>query len=258
MPDLSNLLGAVYGDTPSPAPRDPEDEAHVEREAAAEERGAAVPDWANDERLDAAFAQWKPGPSADASQTEHAFAGHNGDDPPPPLADDLAAALSEALVASSGVADDTDDGDDAGVADGTVDDGLTPRNVDPDDEAPAPNLEAVHERAAAHDDVDHLRRSPAITSQRAAAAELTAASRVDPEPVVTPPAPQPEAVVAPVASAPAHAEQAAVTQGLPVAVDTTMTPKTGLPGARRWDRSDDDILPAKQSKKFFSLSLRRG
>ena len=250
MPDLSNLLGAVYGDTPSSAPRDPEDEAHVEREAAAEERGAAVPDWANDERLDAAFAQWKPGPSAGASQAEHAFAGQNGDDPPPPLADDLAAALSEALVASSGVADDTDD------------DGVTPPKVvgfpDPDDEAPAPHFEAVHERAAAHDDVDHLRRSPAITSQRAAAAELTAASRVDPEPVVTPPAPQPEAVVAPVASAPAHAEQAAVTQQLPVAVDTTMTPKTGLPGARRWDRSDDDILPAKQSKKFFSLSLRRG
>ncbi|MBV8304299.1 MAG: hypothetical protein JOZ04_08825 [Acidimicrobiia bacterium] len=256
MPDLSNLLGAVYGDTPSSAPRDPEDEAHVEREAAAEERGPAVPDWANDERLDAAFAQWKPGPSAEATQAEHAFARQNGDDPPPPLADDLAAALSEALVASSGVADDADDA------------GLTPPNVDPtawahesaDDEDGSETHEDVdHENGpAAHDDLDHLRHSPTITPQRAAAAELTAASRVDPEPVVTPPAPQPEAVVAPVASAPAHAEQAAVTQQLPVAVDTTMTPKTGLPGARRWDRSDDDILPAKQSKKFFSLSLRRG
>ncbi|MBV8235684.1 MAG: hypothetical protein JO075_08280 [Acidimicrobiia bacterium] len=252
MPDLSNLLGAVYGDTPSPAPRDPEDEAHVEREAAAEERGAAVPDWANDERLDAAFAQWKPGPSADASQAEHAFAGQNGDDPPPPLADDLAAALSEALVASSGVADERDEHDDGGPA-------AWAHEPAADEDGSETHEDEDHENGpAAHDDVDHLRHSPAITSQRAAAAELTAASRVDPEPVVTPPAPQPEAVVAPVASAPAHAEQAAVTQGLPVAVDTTMTPKTGLPGARRWDRSDDDILPAKQSKKFFSLSLRRG
>ncbi|MBV8297055.1 MAG: hypothetical protein JO085_09475 [Acidimicrobiia bacterium] len=232
MPDLSNLLGAVYGDTPSAAPRDPEDAAHVEREPAAEERGPAVPDWANDEQLDAAFAQWKPGPSADASQAEHAFAGQNGDDPPPPLADDLAAALSEALVASSGVADE----------DGS--------ETDEDED---------HENGpAAHDDVDDLRHLPTITPQRAAAAELTAASRVDPGPVITPPAPQPEAVVAPVASAPAHAEQAAVTQKLPVAVETTMTPNTGLFGARRWDRSDDDILPAKQSKRFFSLSLRRG
>src|SRR4051794_24348214 len=73
MPDLSNLLGAVYGDSPSSTPRDPEDEAHVEHEPAAEERAPAVPAWADDEHLDAAFAQWKPGPSSDASPDEHAF-----------------------------------------------------------------------------------------------------------------------------------------------------------------------------------------
>src|SRR3954451_2267096 len=113
MPDLSNLLGAVYGDGPSPAGRDPEDEAHVETEPTAAERGPAVPDWADDEHLDAAFAQWKPGPSADASPAEHAFVRDTSDDddPPPPLADDLAAALSEALVASSTTDHETDVGD---------------------------------------------------------------------------------------------------------------------------------------------------
>src|SRR5690348_8752113 len=108
MPDLSNLLGAVYGDGPSTS-RDPEDEAHVEKEPAAHERGPAVPDWADDEHLDAAFAQWKPGPSEDATPAEHAFVHDADEDPAPPLADDLAAALSEALVAASGTADDTAD-----------------------------------------------------------------------------------------------------------------------------------------------------
>jgi hypothetical protein len=40
----------------------------------------------------------------------------------------------------------------------------------------------------------------------------------------------------------------------PVAASTATLPA----GMSRWDRSDDDILPEKQSKKFFSLSLRRG
>src|SRR5438270_14032736 len=105
MPDLSNLLGAVYGDTPSETAPDPDDEAHVEREPAAEERAPAVPDWADDEHLDAAFAQWKPGPSDDASAVERAVISQAHDDPPPPLPDDLAAALSEALVATSAQAD---------------------------------------------------------------------------------------------------------------------------------------------------------
>src|SRR5436305_4611372 len=109
MPDLSNLLGAVYGDSGSEKGRDPEDEAHVEHEPAAAERGPAVPDWADDEHLDAAFAQWKPGPSDDASPVEHAFVKDTDNEPPPPLADDLAAALSEALVAASGTAAATPD-----------------------------------------------------------------------------------------------------------------------------------------------------
>src|SRR2546423_15448834 len=122
MPDLSNLLGAVCGDGPSAKDRDPEDEAHVEHEAAASERTAtpAVPDWADDEHLDAAFAQWKPGPSDGASPVEHALAKDTDDEPPPPLADDLAAALSEALVAASSTADST--------ADATP--GRTPQHLD--------------------------------------------------------------------------------------------------------------------------------
>src|SRR5438874_2810438 len=121
MPDLSNLLGAVYGDAPSAPPRDAEDEAHVEREPAADERGPGVPEWADDEHLDAAFAQWKPGPSADASPAEQAFVRETDEDPPPPLADDLAAALSEALVASSTTDHETD------VADATAYGGPKPK-----------------------------------------------------------------------------------------------------------------------------------
>src|SRR5207237_3710539 len=107
MPDLSNLLGAVYGDSPT-SERDPEDEAHVPHEPAATQRGPAVPDWADDEHLDAAFAQWKPGPAADASAAERDVLDES-DDPAPPLADDLAAALSEALVATSAPADTSDE-----------------------------------------------------------------------------------------------------------------------------------------------------
>src|SRR5205823_4885752 len=107
MPDLSNLLGAVYGESPK-SERDPEDEAPVPREPAADQRGPAVPDWADDEHLDAAFAQWKPGPAADASVVEHEMV-EETDDPAPPLADDLAAALSEALVATSAPADTSDE-----------------------------------------------------------------------------------------------------------------------------------------------------
>ena len=57
----------------------------------------------------------------------------------------------------------------------------------------------------------------------------------------------PKPVAAPVAMAPQPAEAIAEP---PVAL-----------GSRRWDRSDDDILPSKGGsggKKFFSLSLRRG
>ncbi|TMK88775.1 MAG: hypothetical protein E6G57_04995 [Actinobacteria bacterium] len=275
MPDLSNLLGAVYGDTPSSeSPRGPEDEAHVEHEPAAGERGPAVPDWADDEHLDAAFAQWKPGPPEDASPTEHAVVKGADDDPPPPLADDLAAALSEALVASSGAADDTDDDgfkptkvvdfsdaddEDAPETEKTeAPTALAPTVEDEDDVEHHEDVVAHHEDDTsedAHDEADHLRHLPAITPQREAAAELTATSRFEPGRVVTPPAPEPEPTgpaTVPTPAAPATSTPAAD------AVEVT-TPVVAVPvGARQWDRSNDDILPDKQTKKFFSLSLRRG
>jgi len=351
MPDLSNLLGAVYGDGPSSTDRDPEDEPHVEHEPAAAERTAtpAVPDWADDEHLDAAFAQWKPGPSSDASPVEHAFVNDADDDPPPPLADDLTAALSEALVASSGAADDSDHVDvaDANAYGGPkpkaydfslVDDDIEPaaqvqpvhevdevqdvkhdvapiaelepaheaepvHEADPVHEAepvdevepvadvkplhevepvhepePVHEVDAVHEVHEVHevednevdddedtdasvnhvqfrpvDDADdHLRRPAPITAQREAAAELTAASRTEHESPFAPPSPDPEPAA--VVSAPSPVVAVPEPSPAPVAVSTATAPA----GTRRWDRSDDDILPENQSKKFFSLSLRRG
>ena len=97
MAELSNLLGAVYGDTVENG-RDP-DGPPTPVEPAAADRGPAVPDWADDAHLDAAFAAWTPGPAAHAHAVERAIV---TDEPvvAQPLADDLAAALSEALVAS--------------------------------------------------------------------------------------------------------------------------------------------------------------
>jgi hypothetical protein len=251
MPDLSNLLGAVYGEEPSSPARDADDEAPVRREPPADERGPAVPAWADDEHLDAAFAEWKPGPPADASAAEREVVGQTHDDPAPPLPDDLAAALSEALVATSAQRDDehpsaTDHADDA-------DDAATDHADDADDAEPL--SAADHTGDIDNTDVGRAVAPPSLSPQRAAAAELTAASRVDPEPAAAfapPPAPEPAPVavtpVAPVvvpepasAPAPEPAAQAEVP-----------------PGARRWDRSDDDILPEKRSRGFFSFSLRRG
>lgn len=334
MPDLSNLLGAVYGDGPSSTDRDPEDEAHVEQEPAADERGPAVPDWADDDHLDAAFAQWKPGPAPDASPAEHAFATDADDDAPPPLADDLAAALSEALVAVAGGVEETIDPVtgheppkrfDFSVQD-EVDDpteeaeppqvfaplNLSKSENDSDDRAetaqplelgevgapepavqdwhePEPEVEAeaepdheldlepidvghVHETAAAevnnaveaveddhtavvdeHDEVEETRR-PSMTTPREAAAELTATSRAVAEPAVAEPAPEPESEPVAAVPVPVPPEPTRV----PFATDGPSAATTLPTGTRRWDRSDDDILPEKQAKKFFSFSLRRG
>ncbi|HEV3353761.1 MAG TPA: hypothetical protein VG076_12615 [Acidimicrobiales bacterium] len=295
MPDLSNLLGAVYGDGPSSTSRDPEDEAHVEKEPAADERAPAVPDWADDDHLDAAFAQWKPGPADDASPVEHAFVKDtDDDDPPPPLPDDLAAALSEALVATSGRAHDPDDDEpevtfqprklvdfSAPVLDDDDEDVMLPESVwgaHTADEHAADEHEVVEQvtdqhtveahtveahTVEAHTVEAHIGEpAPPITPQRAAAAELTAASRIEPDPVFAPPAPAPQPAhvpePVPVASAPASIEAVAPAT-MPVAAGAPAAPTTPLPpGARHWDRSEDDILPEKQSRKLFSFSLRRG
>jgi hypothetical protein len=337
MPDLSNLLGAVYGDGSSSTGREPEDEAHVEQEPAAAERGPAVPDWADDDHLDAAFAQWKPGPAPDASLAEHAFVTDADDDAPPPLADDLAAALSEALVAVSDSAEDTVDPVTGHEPPKRFDFSVQDEDDDPTEEAEPPQVFAPHDLSKSEIDGDERAETeqphelgevqevvvanpesaaepvlddeaeaepvlddepdaepmsesmlepgpmpepalestpepepapwPSMTTQREAAAELTATSRVVTEPVVTEPVvaePAPEPEPAPVTSAPVPVTPEptrvppAVASDLAVASDGGAAP-TALPtGTRRWDRSDDDILPEKQAKKFFSFSLRRG
>ena len=65
MADLSHLLGAVYGD-------DAHDEAAVRLDPAPVNHPPEAPDWADDERLDAAFATWTPGPHPEAPAAERA------------------------------------------------------------------------------------------------------------------------------------------------------------------------------------------
>lgn len=83
MPDLSEMLGDVYGapeEKPAPATSE-------------------TPGWADDEHLDKAFADWTPGPDADAPAAERGMFAAAPPAPAGHLADDLAAALSEAVMA---------------------------------------------------------------------------------------------------------------------------------------------------------------
>jgi hypothetical protein len=234
MADLSNLLGAVYGDSAETG-RDP-DGPPVPVEPAAAERGPSVPDWADDEHLDAAFAQWKPGPSAEAHDIERAlvadepfadepFADEPFADEPfatKPLADDLAAALSEALTAS-----DPDDDRDVAVADPDIADRHTadPHAMDDDDD----DDDA--------DDADEDAEVLPFQRRRDAAAELSATA--GPLPLAPPP---------PIDVVPEEHHDEPVTA--PITAAGPVVP-------RNWDRSDDDILPARR-RGFLSLSLRRG
>lgn len=83
MADLSNLLGDVYGDAGEPgAAGDAPPVAPVDR-------APEAPAWADESRLDEAFADWKPEPLEAAVARVPTSA---------PLDDDLAAALSAALA----------------------------------------------------------------------------------------------------------------------------------------------------------------
>ena len=90
MPDLSEMLGAVYGGTD-------------------DEPAAAAPEpaheWADDDQLDRAFAEWTPGPGSDAPAAERTMFAP-APEAAPRLADDLAAALSEAVLAEADPVDD--------------------------------------------------------------------------------------------------------------------------------------------------------
>jgi len=100
MADLSNLLGNVYGDdadgepaTPEPTPQ------HRDAAPTAPDTMSRAPEWADESVLDAAFANWTPGPPLDAPAAERdVFSTSVDPASAPPLPDDLAAALSAALV----------------------------------------------------------------------------------------------------------------------------------------------------------------
>ena len=95
MPDLSEMLGDVYGapeEEPAPAV-------------------SSTPGWADDEHLDKAFADWTPGPDADAPAAERGMFAAAPPAPAGRLADDLAAALSEAVMAEGDDVSDTDESD---------------------------------------------------------------------------------------------------------------------------------------------------
>jgi hypothetical protein len=122
MPDLSKVLGDVYGDHEK-------DELHVPLGS------KPGPAWANEDRLDAAFQDWTPGPAADASHAEkRLFAGPVSE--PRPLDPDLAAALSEALAeAPATVVPEIDGKDDVAVhvAEGEPFEGVAPTAWAPPD-----------------------------------------------------------------------------------------------------------------------------
>src|SRR5215207_10792136 len=74
MSDLSRLLGDVYGPEPEPPAADDEAAAAAEAPGAESEQArtlsGALPGWADDTVLDEAFANWVPGPPADAPSAE--------------------------------------------------------------------------------------------------------------------------------------------------------------------------------------------
>ncbi|HUQ40071.1 MAG TPA: hypothetical protein VM030_07925 [Acidimicrobiales bacterium] len=98
MSDLSGILGDVYGEDPddnnngngaSAAPAPPAQPAPPPRAPQAE-----APGWADEEVLDEAFAEWKPGPPEGAPDAEREVFAPD----PSAMDDDLAAALSAALA----------------------------------------------------------------------------------------------------------------------------------------------------------------
>ena len=142
--DLSHLLGAVYGD----GQHDP-DGPPVPVEPPATQRSPDPPDWADDAHLDAAFADWTPGPPDEAPPAERAVV---AEVIPPatgkPLADDIAAALSEALVPKRAAAAEltatTANGDHIPVKDEEPEPAPQPAPVEKAVLLPAPAAPAVH------------------------------------------------------------------------------------------------------------------
>ena len=90
--DLSKLLGDVY---------DNDDAGTPTRGPASPAAPAKAPEWSDEDHLDKVFADWTPGPTADASHHERDIV-NDAPEAPGRLDDDLAAALSAALVDAGG------------------------------------------------------------------------------------------------------------------------------------------------------------
>jgi hypothetical protein len=141
MPDLSDLLGDVYGEPEEEAPPAPP-------------TGPGTPEWADDEHLDRAFSEWTPGPGADAPAAERDMFAPAPASPATRLADDLAAALSEAVLAESAPPDEAAYEMDEAEAD-VVDDAVTSEPPHPEPApVPSPAAPVAHgdpATAALHD-----------------------------------------------------------------------------------------------------------
>ena len=123
MPELSDVLGAVYnGVYGGDAPDDPTPETDAKPDSPSAAREVTAPEWADESRLDAAFASWRPGPDRNAPAAERKlFAGADQPAatatdtlaplPTPdeavrrPLDRDMATALSEALATQPAAVD---------------------------------------------------------------------------------------------------------------------------------------------------------
>ena len=212
MADLSNLLGDVYGDptdgpaedgapTPSPAP--------------------VPPAWADESRLDEAFADWTPEPLEAVVATAPVTA------PVPsttsaPLDDDLAAALSAALA-----------------------------------DAPRPTMPSV-ERFA-HVDADQPLEPPVVDAATLEPVPVVDVDAI--EQAFVPPTPVAEPEPAPVEgkrrsfSLARRPKPPVAAPAVAVGGDADVVVATAEPG-RGWQRTDDDILPAGAGGRRGGFRLR--
>lgn len=208
MADLSKVLGDVYATADRPDVKS----ATAPRQA---------PEWADESRLDAAFADWTPGPQSDAPAAERALFSpavepleHEASGPLA-LDDDLAAALSEALAEAPPLADnDLFDQDD---------------HAEPPAPAPAAVSVFVPEPA------------PVI-----APVPVDEGTPAEPEPVPTITQAEGHALLVdsgtPASAAASHDEEA---------LEAPTGPRP------TWNRSDDDLLPRRAGRKGLSLSFLR-
>lgn len=198
MADLSNLLGDVYGDpAPEPAPA-PE-----------------PPAWADESRLDEAFADWTPEPLEAVVAKAPSSSPTSPSSASAPLDDDLAAALSAALadaprapVVAPPVERFTHVDADAATVPPVVDAATLERVPDADSGSIVDALDAIV--------VAPPTPVTDAPKKRGLSLSLTRSRKVTPEPVVTEPV---------------------------VAVESHPQPPAATVTARPWQPSDDDILP---------------